>query len=293
MAPDRNIARFDDSTALLDASERLRQRASDSGYLFLPGLLESEKLMDLRRQIFSCCDRHGLLAEGIPVEEGIRRDGLVLRESPDPRWVALYRDLLCIRAFHALCMDVALLNVLTALFGEPALPHSRNICRLVFPDTAEYTTPPHQDHVYIGGTLDTWTAWIPVGDCPRDLGGLALVPGSHRWGLLPVVPSIGVGGKQVCVPDEAHWAYSPMTCGDVLLFHSLTVHRALENTTLDRIRLSVDYRYQPRSHPIRRDSMEPHMGGFGLKWDLVYAGWPMNDPLKYYWREWNLQFVDR
>jgi len=30
----------------------------------------------------------------------------------------------------------------------------------------------------------------------------------------------------------------------VIFFHGLTVHRALDNATPDRLRISVDYRYQ-------------------------------------------------
>ena len=38
------------------------------------------------------------------------------------------------------------------------------------------TTPPHQDPWYIGGTQEVWTAWVPVGDCPDEFGGIAVLP---------------------------------------------------------------------------------------------------------------------
>jgi hypothetical protein len=82
-----------------------------------------------------------------------------------------------------------------------------------------------------------------------------------------------------------------MECGDILTFHSLTVHQGRDNQTEDRLRVSVDYRYQPISEPIAPDSMEPHYGGLGMDWDEIYADWPENDPLKYYWKQWDLHYA--
>ena len=74
----------------------------------------------------------------------------------------------------------------------------------------------------------------------------------------------------------------PLRCGDVLLFHSLTVHQARDNRSPDRIRFSCDFRYQGRSTPVHKYSLMPHMGWAG--WEEIYAGWAADDPLRYYWR---------
>lgn len=284
---------FRDSSVLLDDPAALQQRAREDGYLFFRGLLPEEALREVRRQVLELCREHGWLDPEAPLMAGIRAEGLHVVEGSDPRWVAFYREVLKLRDFHALAQHPSLLGALGRAFAEPVLAHSRNICRVMFPTSAEFTTPPHQDHLYIGGTPDTWTTWIPLGDCPRALGGLAVWPGSHRLGFMKARPGKGAGGQQVDVPEDAVWATSPMVCGDVLAFHSLTVHQALDNQTPDRLRLSVDYRYQPRSHPIRRDSMEPHMAGFGLTWEEIYRDWPREDPLKYYWQACDLEYVER
>jgi ectoine hydroxylase-related dioxygenase (phytanoyl-CoA dioxygenase family) len=82
--------------------------------------------------------------------------------------------------------------------------------------------------------------------CPRELGPLALLPGSHTGGLRPHAPVVG-GGSVVGtdVPDDAPWVAGDLAAGDVLFFSAFTVHRALPNTTADRLRVSVDYRYRP------------------------------------------------
>ena len=121
------------------------------------------------------------------------------------------------------------------------------------PHTPEFTTPPHQDHYYVRGSTELWTAWLPLDDCPAEQGGLAVLPRSHTRGLLPHAGE-GPGRQGATVPDDSEWATSDYACGDVLLFHCLTVHRALHNLTLNRLRISVDYRYQPASHPTPEDA---------------------------------------
>ena len=61
--------------------------------------------------------------------------------------------------------------------------HPMKISRLVFPQNTAFSTPPHQDFVPIQGTTDTYTCWIPLGDCPREHGGLTVRAGSHQSGV--------------------------------------------------------------------------------------------------------------
>jgi len=91
------------------------------------------------------------------------------------------------------------------------------------------------------------------------------------------------------VPAENKWVLGDLECGDVLTFHSLTVHQGRDNLTPNRLRISFDYRYQPLSHPILRSSMSPHMGR--EQWDAIYEKWPANDAMRYYWKKWNLNYV--
>ena len=47
-------------------------------------------------------------------------------------------------------------------------------------------------------------------------------------GLLPHSGE-GPGRQGVLIGDDRVWATSDYACGDVLMFHCLTVHRALDN----------------------------------------------------------------
>ena len=282
-----HIEPFVDSTPLLPAPEQLRQRAAEQGYLFFSGLLDAEVVLDLRRQILEVAKKHGWLDADAPLIDGIARSDSLFIEGASPEWIAFYTDIQRLRAFNALALHPAIISMLETLFDDQVLPHPRNICRMIFPNTETHTTPPHQDNFYIGGTDETWTAWIPAGDCPTDLGSLAVAPGSHKMGKLDVIKATGAGGHAVVLDDDTLWAGGDFACGDVLFLHSLTPHQGQDNQSDNRIRVSLDYRYQPRSHPVRSDSLEPHM--HFTDWADIYAGWDDDDELKYYWEQWDLQ----
>ncbi|MBI2490695.1 MAG: phytanoyl-CoA dioxygenase family protein, partial [Candidatus Rokubacteria bacterium] len=175
--------------------------------------------------------------------DGVAARGARVDGYDDPRMLAFQREVMLLDDLPTLRRHPAILSVLGALFGEPAEPTLGDVPRVAFPRAPDLTTPPHQDHYYVAGATDLWTVWVPLGDCPRALGVLSLVPGSHRGGLLPH-PPVGVATEGARVPEDSVWAAGDLACGDVVMFHGLTVHAACENAT-DRLRLSIDFRYRP------------------------------------------------
>jgi hypothetical protein len=174
------------------------------------------------------------------------------------------------------------------VFDDDVTPHPLVILRTIFPNATEHTTPPHQEYYFIHGTVNTWTAWVPLGDCPTNLGSLAVWPGSHKRGFLPVEPSKGAGLITAVLPEEPVWAQGDFEVGDIVTFHSHTVHQGLPNYTEQTMRLSMDCRAQARSEKlIAPVSLEyPHLNP--VDWDGVYEGWDANDELRYYWKEYGL-----
>ena len=107
------------------------------------------------------------------------------------------------------------------------------------------------------------------------LGGLSVLSGSHRAGVYPVKSALGAGGLGIdTAPLEAdglYWVGGDYEIGDALFFHSHAVHKAMPNQTSDRIRLSVDYRYQGVSKPVTDGSLLPHFNR--MAWDEIYKDW--------------------
>lgn len=235
-----------DSTPLAHDGDALRHRASRDGYLLLRGIPGPEVIAPLRRVVEDAATSLGFLVQRESartppdVVPGARLRG---HGYDDPRWVELQQQVLPGPAFAAVGDHPALTNVLQGLIGGPLLTRRGDICRLALPRARRQTTPPHQDGWYTGGTT-LWTVWIPLTDVPLSLGPIAVLPGSHHHGLLPHKGK-AAGRQGVCVAADAPFAASDLAAGDAVLFHCLTIHRALPNLTRDRVRLSADYRYQP------------------------------------------------
>ena len=96
----------------------------------------------------------------------------------------------------------------------------------------------------------------------------------------------GVGGVQCEIyPDESTWHVSNFDTGDVLIFHSATVHKAEPNTAKQDVRLSVDTRFCNYGAPVFSTNIEPHHGWRieELSWERIYAAWHSKE-YQYYWR---------
>lgn len=288
---------FLDSSDLLDDPAALRARADEHGYLFLRGLLPRAAVLDVRNRFLEIIGRHGWLVPGTPVEDGIADVEAYEREDPAETEFcgvgvtpAAYSEVQHVRGFHQLSDHPRLHALYSALFDAPVLRHPRNIARLMVPRSDSSPTPPHQDFIHVQGSPNVWTAWLPLGDCPRSLGGLTVLDRSHHDGLLSYKAAGGAGGLEAYLCNlDLTWAEGDLEAGDVLTFSSRTVHKALPNGQPDRVRLSCDFRYQPLHEVIEQRSLEVHCGV--ATWDEIYATWP-DDESTWYWRDLPLRFVE-
>ncbi len=225
-----------------------RAQAIRDGYLYLPGLVGESVLAPLRELVDRALVTRGWIARGDGVLAGATEPALRLGRWDDTRWFGFLGEILPSEPYRAIASTPALVDVLCDVLGaEPEL-HVGDVCRLVSPGDPALTTPPHQDAAYLKDAERVWTAWLALVPCPRDVGPLAIWPGSNHGGLRAHAPvEAGGGVVGTTVPDDVVWATGDLAIGDAVLFSSLTVHRALDNVTADRLRVSVDYRYRPRT----------------------------------------------
>ena len=270
---------FADSSPLLHDGPALAARLADEGYLFIKGLLPRADVLRVRQKFLDAIAAAGWLEAGTAPDEAIA-DPAKACVDPEAPFVEVLRSFYHQEDGHALKLHPNVMGLFERLFGEPVLAHPLLIPRCIFPQRPEFTTPSHQDYPHIQGTTETLSLWWPQGDCPAEMGGLAIARGSHRQGVRDFTVSNGAGAMEVIDPLEGSWVTGPLEAGDVLIFHSLTVHKGLPNLT-NQLRLSLDNRYQRASEPICERCLQPYAGCGS--WDEIYARWPSRE-LPYYWR---------
>lgn len=277
-----------DSTSDIGRADVLRVRMEADGYLLLRGVVPLGAVAEVRGGIVEVLDQAGLV--GAPKGDDRTgaaavvpaRAGVVVDVHGD---AALFRPLYSLEALHRLPHHEAILGLAQALLGEDVevLVHPRPALRVVFPGSGAFSgaTPPHQDHLGMQGTERTFTIWIPLVNCPRSAGVLAVAEGSHRGGVRPY---LALPGSRVAGCDASdlagRWVAADLEPGDLLVFHSLTVHSALPNASPE-VRLSLDARYQAADAPVCEATLgdPPH-----LNWDEVYTGWSAESShLQRYW----------
>ena len=234
---------YADATALTDDRQAVATCAQRHGHCLVRGLVPVAKIEQLATRTLR--QLHDLKWLSSPTSNQLQPDAQPAGAGfDDPLWIELQCRVLGEPSFTAVAEDPRLLDVLAKLIGAPATPHNGDILRIGWPQQRAPATPPHQEHHYIGGSLRTWIAWLPLQSCPLELGPLTVIDGSHRDGLLTHRDGHGPGAG-VQPPTDAQWSSGDLEPGDVVFFHCLTVHGALPNMTADRLRISVDFRYRP------------------------------------------------
>ena len=273
---------FVDSTDLIMDGAALAQRMDRDGYLFIRDLLPMDAVANVGRQFRDVVAEGGWLDPGHPKEAGIANLDAVCAD-PEPAFLDVFRRFYVREDSHALKHHPNIIALFERMFGEEVLVHPLYVARNIFPQRELLTTRPHQDFIHIQGTPETFTVWLPLQDCPAEMGGLAVAEGSHRQGVHDLTVASGAGGVEVTEPFEGDWRCGDFKVGDALVFHSMNVHKGIDNNT-DRMRHSIDARYQRANEPISTVSMEAYAGCGS--WDEIYADW-QSDDLKYYWRAQN------
>lgn len=281
LAPDKFGALLDSSDAIFDAPI-LRERMERDGYLFLPGLLNRDEVLDARRAITARLAQSGqLLPDSDPMDA---RPHPNVTTSFSPHLAQDNSELM--RVLY----DGPMMEFWARFFGENVRHFDFTWFRATAPGAA---TPPHTDAVYMNrGTLDLFTAWTPMGDVRLENGPLMVLEGSHRHTKLRANYSskdvdafcqnrvgegftkMGGGGNiredgalstRPATLREAlggRWLTSDFRAGDLLVFSIFTVHASLDNYS-DRIRLTSDSRYQRASEPADERWIGPNPIGHG------------------------------
>lgn len=266
----------------------LQREIKSKGYALIRDLLPREAVDRVLRDVTTVLSEAEWLLPGYHPPERMARTTAACGD-PDPVFKQVYQQVFNLESFHALPHQPALREVMEMLAGEDVLVHPKPIGRLIFPNCERLVVHAHQDYEFMGGDPEFFTVWIPLHNCPVNVGPLRILEGSHLFGIqkherdnlhVPEIPVEAVAGSD--------WAGGDVNAGDVLIFHSLTVHAASPNLS-DRLRLSLDCRFQDARRPLNPANLV-FAGESGKSWEKTYSGWQSNE-LKFYWKRLPLVFM--
>jgi hypothetical protein len=229
-----------ESNDALNHRDLLDQRWADDGYLFFRNVVGSSAIAALRTEYMARLKDQDLVAavDASPVWTGIPSAGPKPIERMDEQhWRKLVSD----PSFSA---------VISAVLGEPPNWIPIVSYRAKVPVTTSSPDTFHNRHQdgYFNAGIDFRICWVPLMDIDSSLGGLAIAPGTHKRGPLhndDAPPTYDIPSGAIA---DSQWRRSDYRAGDVLMFHNLVAHAALDNVS-DKLRLSIDVRAVPAPSP--------------------------------------------
>jgi len=231
-----------DSGHLFGDWRALRALIATEGYVFMRGLLDAERVRAVGLAGLRSLQQSGWTEPGPdPVAAPARRPVHAVRMRDafgDPG----YRGILTNPDFAMIPFVSPLADLMGQILGPAGFCYPLKLPRIVYPVSIVPHQPGNYVHMDYSSVQDMFTCWVPLGDVPRALGGLAIQPGSQRSTRVQHRPLDQL---------EPGWVTTDYQPGDVLVFHCLTTHAALPNHER-RIRFSAEYRCQLADQPAPR-----------------------------------------
>jgi len=210
----------------------------EDGYLFFRDVLDHDAVQRLKQKYMDVLIDWGVVDQGAvePIWNGADISKFPVKIEP----------LHDARVWEEFVADPAIEAFFTKLLGAPPFWLEITEYRVTPPGEALPEDPffgRHQDGFYNMG-MECFTCWVPLMEIDERSGGLAIVPGLHKGDFFhdredPPQYRIPPG----VLPND-NWHRSLYRPGDLVMFHKMTPHSGLPNTS-DRFRLSMDIRVAP------------------------------------------------
>jgi hypothetical protein len=256
--PDR-FGELRDANNLVEDLHALKARMEEDGYLLFRGFLDRETVLKAREEILS---RYASIGEIDAIHHPLM-DAVYSEESRINRidLVAFAESLRSGAAYENVILNPNLLAFFERWFGRgPVRTFDFRWLRFFRPGEG---TGLHCDSPYVNrGTLNLYSAWIPLGDVDRENGTLLVLENSHKSERLKETYCVRDSDRDALdwLDTDPHrlqdllggrWLTSDFRAGDVFLFSIDLVHGGLDNNSpTKRCRLTSDTRYQLADEPL-------------------------------------------
>jgi hypothetical protein len=253
----------------LSLSESQLAQYLDEGYLLVDDLIppaafdlliaEIEANIDFKARELAAQGKLGDLCAGMPFGERLTHLCAAVddAEARVELWHIGHGKHHKTAGMFAVWTHPALVDAAEQVLGPEILAHPQYNLRAKLPNQLETVVPWHQDLGYLQRDADETfmlNFWIPLVNAPMETGAMQVIPGSHRWEVLPHEKVDGYDGvREENLP--AHEVVDcPLPLGGALLIQSRSMHRSVPNTS-GAIRWSLDLRYCDSRKPTGRESV--------------------------------------
>ena len=231
-----------DSRPLLGDWRALRAQIAAYGYVFMPGLLDAATVRRVGQTGMDYLQQSGWTEPGPDPVAARPRQPVRAVKMRDAFGDPGYRRILLEPGFNMIPFTSPMTELMEQILGPAGFCYPLKLPRIVYPAAVVPRHPGNMVHQDYRSVQDMFTCWVPLGDVPQSLGGLAVAPGSQTTSRVRHRPLEFL---------EPGWLTADYRAGDVLVFHCLTTHAALPNQE-NRMRFSVEYRWQLADQPAPR-----------------------------------------
>ncbi len=246
------------------------------GYIVLRGLLDPSELAPVRESLNKKVSEIALRLKEMGLIEDLKE-----HEPFEHRLAELFRNLDGKTfntfgrswrdrepGFFDLMSNPKILDAVESLIGPELFSNPVYNIRPKVPKVAAGAVPWHQDKSYWpdANSNPVITVWIPLVDADEENGCLRLVPHTHTSNVVSFHKETRTGTSYTELdPEELEEAIYehgvlilPVKAGSAILFNDRLMHMSTLNLSDNRVRWSVDLRYQPTD----QDPMPQHGVGF-------------------------------
>jgi len=300
-------------TPITTSMEEMRRRFELDGYVFVKNVMPREDVLDMREAYFTHLAPTGILKPGTSPRDGIFDD----REDPvvhngvggtdlpeDKERVKKLEEVHTIPFYLAFLEHQKFREFIRTFMGwENDVLIKRTMLRHNVPNGL--STGIHYDRIFLrAGEAEFLTAWVPIGDCPAEAGGLMYLEHSDDIGremeadfmaraadftseeringfnknmardgqlshnVKDMSDSLFAGtftGTNVSKGKKRRWLIGNFEAGDVVFHNPYLIHGAAKNEDpLGRIRLSTDLRFYEEGAPLDKRWMQVWRSDDGL-----------------------------
>jgi len=217
----------------------LKKSFDEDGYVFIPGFLSPEELNTLNGNLQQFISEK---LSSMSVNHYFYEDKNDLSSLKQMQDLEKYDTW-----FQSLATNSKFSELAEAMLGESA--DCKTVEYFNKPPKIGKPTPPHQDGYYFMlQPQQALTMWVALEEVTEETGCVKYVKGSHLKGMRPHGRTTTLGFSQSIIDfgtdeDRRLEVSFPAQPGDLLVHHSLTIHRAGGNTTANRTRKALGLIY--------------------------------------------------